>query len=401
MSLTRRHSAVILFTVLAQAGAALGDDWPNWRGPGHDGRSAETDFKTAWEGNLEVVWQREIADGYAGISTSDGRVYTCGTADGNQVLFCLDAETGKTVWQAPIEGAYNNNYGNGTRGTPTIDGGRVYIMGALGTVACFDASTGSRVWERKYDRVPTWGYSGSVLVQGNLAIVAVGGEGGGLRALNKKSGKEVWKCGSDGDSGYSTPYPFEFEGKHYVCSFLGSSVVIANIKTGREVFSMPWKTDYKVNASTPIFHDGHLFLSTGYKTGCGLYKLRKKGSKLDAREVWRSKVLMNKFQTPVLYKGKLYSYDQKAFHCVDFMTGKQEWRQRGKHGTIVLANGHLLALSAQGKLRIAKASPKGFEPTAEAQILDDRCWTVPTLSNGRLYARNHERIVCVDLREGN
>ncbi len=267
-------------------------------------------------------------------------------------------------------------------------------------MASFDARTGTPLWQRKYDRVPQWGYSGSVLVQGNLAIVAVGGQDGGLRALDKKSGKEVWKCGSDRDAGYSTPYPFEFEGTNYVCSFLGNTVVIANIKTGREVFSMPWKTDHKVNASTPIFHDGHLFLSTGYNTGCGLYKLRKKGGKLEAREVWRSKVLMNKFQTPVLYKGKLYSYDQKAFHCVDFMTGKQEWRERGKHGTVVLANGHLLALTDQGKLRVAKASPKGFEPTGESQILDDRCWTVPTLSNGRLYARNQDRIVCVDLRDG-
>ncbi len=394
-----KATAVVVFS--CSAASVLAGDWPNWRGPNHDGRSDESAIRTAWSGELKVAWQRTIGDGYSGITTAKGKVYTGGQADGTQLLYCLDAKSGKVAWTAPIEEGFQNGYGHGPRGTPTIDEGRVYIIGAHGTFACFDAESGSQVWSRKYENVPTWGYSGSVLIHGSLAIAAVGGDGGGLRALDKKSGKEVWKCGSDADSGYSTPHPFTFEGKTYVAAFLGGTFVIADPDSGREVFAMPWKTAYKINAATPIYHDGHLFLSSGYKTGCGLYKLSKKGDRLDAKEVWRSKVLLNKFQTPVLHQGKLYSYDQKAFHCVDLMTGKQEWRERGKHGTVVLANGHLLALTEKGKLRVAPASPKGFEPTGESQILDDRCWTVPTLSNGRLYARNQDRIVCLDLRDGN
>lgn len=386
----------VLFAPTHRAAAG---DWPHWRGPGYDGTSAETKFRKAWQGDLKTVWARRIGAGYSGIIRVSRRVYTCGTADGHQVLYCLDAERGTVAWKQPIEKAYRNNFGDGPRATPTFDAGRLYIMGALGTVACFDADSGSKIWSKHYENVPQWGYSGSVLVQGDRAVIAAGGRGGGLRALDKKTGDELWKCGGDRDSGYSTPYPFELDGTKYVCGFLGKSVVIAELETGREVFSMPWKTDWKVNAATPIFHDGYLFLSSGYSTGCGLYRLRRSDGALKADEVWRSRVLKNKFQTPVLHRGKLYSFDQSAFKCVDFLTGRKHWQEHGAHGTVVLADGHLLALTGEGRLRVAAASPDGFVPRGEAQILDDRCWTVPTLSGGRLYARNMDRIVCVDLRE--
>lgn len=391
--------AAAIPAVLSLAAPAVAENWAHWRGPRYDGHSAEKNFKRAWQGDLKTLWQREIGTAYSAISCVDGRVFTCGTAKGKQVAICLDAVSGKVLWQTPFEDAYRDSMGSGTRSTPTIDEGRVYLMGARGTVVCLDADKGSQIWSRRFDHVPQWGYSGSVLIRGPLAVVATGGKGKGLRALNKTTGREVWACGADGDPGYSTPYPFTFDGTEYICSFLGKSVVIAELKAGREVLNMPWITDWKVNAATPIFHDGYLFLSSGYRTGCGLYKLRKTGDKLAADEVWRSKVLLNKFQTPVLYKGNLYSFDQKAFKCVNFLTGERRWRTRGKHGTVLLADGHLIALTAEGRLRVGKASPDGFEPTGEAAILDDRCWTVPTLYDGRLYARNLERIVCVDLRK--
>ena len=381
--------------------SSLGEDWPHWRGPGYDGHSAEKNFKTAWDDPPKTAWEHPIGAGYSGIAVVDGRVYTCGQPDGEQVLYCLDATSGKVVWETPFERAYHNNTWNGPRCTPTVNKDRVYVVGAQGTVACFKAATGKRVWGRQYKHVPQWGYSGSVLIQGKLAIVCTGGKDGALRALNKNTGEEIGKCGGDKHTGYSTPYPFEFEGGRYVCGFFGSSVIIADRKTGREVFSMPWKTDYKVNAATPIFHDGYLFLSSGYKTGCGVFKLSKDGDRLTAEKVWRSKKMRNKFQTPVLYRGKLYAFDQRGFKCLDFMTGDVQWNHRGgeyAHGSLVLANKHLVALSPEGELRIGKASPKRFNATGRAQILDGQCWTVPTLSNGRLYARNHKRIVCVDLR---
>ncbi|MBX3394953.1 MAG: PQQ-binding-like beta-propeller repeat protein [Phycisphaerae bacterium] len=384
------------------------EDWPNWRGPRYDGSSAETKFARSWTGERPQRWERNLGSAYSGLTVVGDRLFTCGVAmetsergkpEPMQVLYCLRTADGEVAWKSVIEDIFRNEWGDGARGTPTYDDGRVYIMGANGTVACFDANDGKKLWARKYDERPMWGYSGSVLIRGTLAIVATGGKKGALRALDKSSGREVWRCGDDASAGYSTPYPFTFEKKEYVISFLGTSAIAAEVTSGREVLRIPWKTDWNVNAATPIYHDGHLWLGSGYRTGCAVYALKPAGDKLEAKEVWKSKVMLNKFQTPVLFGGKLYAFDERAFKCVDFMTGELDWKERGQNGTVVLADGNLITLTESGKLRIGPASPTKFEPTGEAQILDDRCWTVPTLVDGRLYARNLERVVCIDLSE--
>jgi len=406
---TRRTILAVLSAVaLSSTTSASAGDWPHWRGPNYDGHSNETGFKTSWDGELTPVWSKDIGAGYSGIAVANGRLFTCGVRDGKQVLFCFDANGGSEKWAVGFEKLYENNWGDGSRSTPTVDADRVYVLGALGTVGCYKVADGSTVWTRKYDAVPQWGYSGSVLIEGDKAIITVGGSGGGMKALNKQTGEPIWANGGDSDSGYSTPYPFTFEGTRYVVGFLGGSAVIAHADTGKEAATIPWETDWKVNAATPIYHDGHLFLSSGYSTGCGLFKLSKDGDRLETKEVYTSKKLKNKFQTPVLYRGKLFSFDQRSLKCVDFDSGDIEWEKRGKanqHGTIVFADKHLITLNQQGVLKIARASPKAFEPTGTTTVFEQRggrgeqCWTVPTLANGRLYLRNLKRLVCIDLRQ--
>jgi outer membrane protein assembly factor BamB len=311
----------------------------------------------------------------------------------------LNADTGKTIWQVPIEEEYPESAGgDGPRGTPTVDDGLVYILGARGTLLCLDADSGKKVWGTKFSHVPKWGYSGSILIDGDLAITSGGASDGALAAFDKKTGKLAWRCG-EAIAGYATPYPFTFEGGRFIVGFTGTSAIIAEAKTGRLVWEKPWKTDWKVNAASPIFHNGYLFLGSGYKTGCALHKLRKSGDKLEADEVWRSKVLMSKFQSPILHAGRLYASDQKALTCVDFLTGETLWsKPRIKHGTLILADGHLLLLTEKGQLQIAKVDPGAFEPTTTADILTGRCWTVSVLHRGKLYARNLTRMVSFDLR---
>ncbi len=396
--LTRCIGALAAFVLFSTAASAA--DWPHWRGPNHDGISAEKDLVTSWgESGPKVLWERAIGPSYSSMACVGGRIYTCGTQDDRQVLFCLDAKTGKEIWKQAFGDGYSDGEGDGTRATPTVDDGRVFILGAHGRLVCFDAETGKESWSRKFDNRPSWGYSGSVLVEGDLAIVSAGRADGALLALDKKTGRPVWKHG-DAKPGYATPYPFTFNGKRYVCGFMARNAIIVELETGKQVWSMPWETDWHVNAATPIFHDGHLFLASGYNTGCGLYKLSASGDGLSAEEVWRSKILLSKFQTPILYEGKLYTSDQKSLKCVDFQTGERKWRKRRiKHGTIVLADGHLILLTGKGQLQIAKATPEEFDPTAKARILSGRCWTVPVLSSGRLYARDMEKIVCIDMRK--
>lgn len=387
----------IPFTLFV-ASAVAAADWPNFRGVNHDGISAETGLKVTWNEALPLVWEREIGSAFSSFAAVRDRIYTCGTQDAQQILYCMEADTGKIVWQKAIEGEYRDQFGDGARATPTVHDGKVYILGAHGRLACFDAGDGKDLWSRQLNHKPTWGYAGSVLVEGDLAIVSAGNEQGSLLALNRNSGETVWKCGSD-QAGYATPYPFTFGGTRYVVGFTGVSVMVAELKTGRQVLRMPWKTAYDVNAAAPIYHDGHLFLTSGYDTGCALYKLEESGGKLAAEEVWSGKTLINKFQSCILYQGNLYASDQKSFKCVEFATGKQQWEiRRVKHAPLTMADGHLFLLTEDGKLRIGKASPEGFTVLTEANIFSGKCWSVPVLHRGKLYARNLERVACFDLR---
>ena len=377
-----RIRTALVITMLAAMFSSLtiAEEWPHWRGPNHDGISAETGLQVKWDAVPPTVWQRQVGSAFSAFACVDGKIYTCGEQDGKQVLFCLDAQTGAVLWQKPFEKSYQDPQGgDGTRATPTIDDGRVYIQGGWGRMVCFEAKTGKELWSREFNTKPVWGYSGSILIEGDLAIAAGGDEDGPLVALDKKSGKTIWKCGQ-APTGYATPYPFTWEGRRYVAGFLGKSIIIVDVKDGREVWSKPWETSWDVNAATPIFHNGYLFFSTGYRHGSIMLKLKRAGEKLIVDTVWEGKSVRAKFQTPVLYQGHLYTSDEVGLKCVEFASGEQKWSKRGiTFGTVVIADGHLFVLTENGELLIAPATPTAFEPTTQVQILSGRCWTVPTL----------------------
>ncbi|MFQ5414395.1 MAG: PQQ-binding-like beta-propeller repeat protein [Phycisphaerae bacterium] len=392
----RTGGTVTLIAWLSCCGVAVAD-WPNFRGPLHDGISRETGIKAVRTEPLSMLWDRNIGSGYSSFACVGDHVYTCGTKDEQQVLFCLHADTGDVIWQRPFERAFNDSNGSGTRATPTVSDGLVYIVGGHGTVLCVDAATGKDVWRTQLNHAPYWGYSGSMLIEGNLAVAAAGRGDGSLVAFHKKTGDVVWKTGDD-PPGYATPYPFTFNGRRYIAGFMGDAALIVVADTGREAWRMKWQTDWKVNAASPIYHDGHLLFSSGYGHGCILLKLRTDGDRLAADTVWQGKALRNKFQSPVLYDEYLYASDEKALKCVAWRSGDSKWTiPREKHGTVVVADGKLIYLSGQGQLQIGAASPDGFTPTMNADILSGRCWTVPVLHRGRLYARNLDRVVCFDL----
>ncbi|RJP31865.1 MAG: hypothetical protein C4547_14970 [Phycisphaerales bacterium] len=391
--------AGLILTVFLASTAAVRAEWPCFRGPNYDGISRETGLTVAWEKPIPLVWDRQVGAAFSSFAAVGGRLYTCGAADGQQVLYCLSTDDGSIVWKTPIEKEYRDTHGDGTRATPTIHDGRVYIQGAHGRLLCVDADKGAVVWEKAFTAKPQWGYSGSVLIEGDLAIATPGSGQGSLAAFDRKTGKPAWTCGDD-PPGYGTPYPFTFNGRRYVVGFTGRSVVIADARTGALALHYPWETSYDVNAAAPIFSDGHLFITSGYDTGSALLKLTaQEDGKLSASEVWRSKVLLNKFQSCVLVDGNLYTSDQKHLHCVEFLTGKERWMvPRIKDGTLVVAEGHIFLLTEAGQLQIAELSPEGFKPKTQAEILSGRCWTVSVIDNGRLYARNMERVACFNLR---
>jgi len=408
--MTARPLAFCAFFVplfLAPLAHAAGFDWPNWRGPDHDGVSKEQGWLSTWpaEGPGQL-WKASVGTGFSSIAVAGGRAYTMGNEKNIDTVFCLDVTDGKVLWRHSYPAGLDAYlYEGGPNATPTVEGRVVYSVGRRGQLFCLEAESGKVIWSGNLtkdfalDPPPKdwWGVSGSPLVEGDLLIVNAGTFG---VAVDKKTGKAAWSSGK-GPCGYASPVAFDHDGNRALAMLGGTAIAALDAKTGRELWRFPWKTEYDINAADPIVSGDHLFLSSGYGTGGALLKLG--GGKPSI--VWQSKEMHNQLNPSVLIDGHLYGVsgqDRRSaqIRCVEFKSGEVKWSEPfTTMGSITAADGKLIALNEKGELLIARATPDAFKALARAQVLGGRCWTVPVLSNGRIYCRNARGdLVCLDVR---
>lgn len=351
----------------------------------------------ALAGGAKPLWRGKVGTGFSGIVVADGRLYTMGNEDATDTVWCLDASTGKELWKhSYAEVLKPNLYEGGPNASPTVHGGRVYTVSKTGKAFCFDAAKGAVLWEADLAELtgaekPEWGYSGAPLIEGELVIYNVGTEG---TALNRDSGKVAWKSGA-GKSGYSSPLACDIGGQRLVLLMTAKHVVAVRPVTGEVAWRHPWETSYDINAADPIVAGDKVFISSGYNHGAAVLQITDGKPSV----VWENKNLRNQFASSVLWQGHLYGVDDKQLRCVDFADGKVKWSDPATaKGTLFLASGRIVALSEKGELLIAEASADGFKPMARAQILGGKCWTMPSLASGKLYARNAKGdLVCVEV----
>jgi outer membrane protein assembly factor BamB len=387
--------------ILAFNLTAVADDWPCFRGPNHDGISKEKGWRSVWpKAGLKQVWKAKVGIGFSSVSVANGMAFTLGHTAAKDTVYCLDAKTGKEVWRNSWPSAIGAKfYIGGPGSTPTAAGDHVYVTGKWGEVMCLARKTGKIVWQRnvtKEDgvRVPTWGFNGSALVQGERVLINAGTAG---MALDRKTGKTLWKS-VDGEAGYATPYPIMIDGKSHIVVSSGRAYSSVNVADGKEAWSIRWFTRYGVNAANAIVHDGNVFIGSGYRKGCGLFKMA-----TEPKEIWKNKNLSTQCNGAVKIGEHLYGFDGDSgggghLRCVDWKTGKIVWEEKIGFGSVMAADGKLIVLTAKGVLSTAPASPKGFSSTGRAQVLEADCWTTPVLANGLLYCRNSKGdLVCLDL----
>lgn len=395
--------AILAIVVIAISADAVAGDWPNWRGPDGNGISHETGWKWDWsDGEPEIVWNAEVGTGFSSLAVSGGKVFTTGhDGEAGVTVFCLDAETGKTLWthhyEAPLDDKF---YEGGPTSTPTVFDGEVFVLAKRGKLICLGAENGAAKWEVDVVEatglpLPGWGFSGSVVVEGDLLLVNVGKAG---VALKRADGAVVWASG-EGESGYTTPVRLADSGLALFSSGKGFAAV--EIATGETAWEYRWVTRYGVNASDPIVSGNHVFLSSGYGKGCVLLDVSGDAPK----EVWKSRVMRTQMNPCVLVDGYLYGTDgdegsKAALKCIELASGQELWSEPAiGTGGVMVAGGKLLVLSARGELIVAPVSSEGFEPSLRMQVLGGKCWTVPVLANGRVYCRNADgKIACVDIR---
>ena len=393
----------VFFMSIVHSNTAIAADWPRWRGPDYNGISKETGWSATFpEGGPKVLWEKSIGAGFASITVSDGKAYTMGNIDDHDILYCFDAATGNEIWKksypCPL---LNNNHEGGPCATPTIDGDAVYTFSKDGDVVRFKTANGDIVWHKNLNKEfgfkhPRWHFSGSPLIVGELVILNAGTSG---VALNKADGSIAWQSDKD-VSGYATGVPFTLYGQNLIAMMVSREMVALNPATGDVIWRFPWKTSYDINAAEPLISGDTIFITSGYNHGCALLKVS--GNKVT--ELWQNKNMSNQVNSSVLWEGFVYGFNGQVggggkLTCLDFQSGQVKWSQGGMGtGSLMLADGKLIILSEDGKLVIAEASPDKYKEISSAQILTGKCWTVPVLANGRIYARNAAgKLVCVDV----
>ena len=399
-----RIASLLLFIVLLPLASA---EWNQWLGPNRDGKSPETGLLAVWpESGPKQVWQVEsLGAGYSSFAVANGTLFTQGVKNGKQFLIALNAETGETAWETEHGKPYSNRRGGGPRGTPTIDDGRVYALGGDGNLICADASTGAKIWEKHLlktygARNISWGISESPLIDGDRIIVNAGGRGASIVALDKATGKELWKTQSD-EAGYSSGVTVEIDGVRQYLFFTGEAAVGVLATNGELLWRYKPVSNSTANVATPIVRDNLVFFSSSYGTGCALLRLESTGGSTTASEVYFNRDMRNHYSSSVLIDDHLYGFSGRILTAMEFETGELAWRDRsvGK-GQMIYADGRFYILSDDGVVGLVEPDPSEYREVSRFEIgsRDYPTWTLPVIADGTLYLRDQERLYAYNVK---
>jgi outer membrane protein assembly factor BamB len=393
-------------TPAAQSGP--GTDWPQWLGPDRTGVSGEVGLLKQWPAaGPALVWSSSnLGAGYGSLAVSGDRIYVQGSNGKQSIVFSLNREDGKGVWSKALGPAGSNDRGSGPRGTPTVDGDRLYVLSENGDLACLKID-GTALWQRNIlkdfkGRNLSWLISESPLVDGNNVIVSPGGPGAGIVALDKMSGQTVWTSKELSDeAGYSSPVVADVQGVRAVMTFTSEAGVGVRASDGKLMWKYARAANRTANVATPVFHDNKVFYTSAYGTGGALLALTAQGGEVKAQEVYFTRDMQNHHGGVVLVNGYLYGFNNSILTCMEFATGQTLWRHRsvGK-GSLTSANGNLYLLSEDNVVGLAEASSAGYKELGRFKIADQGLpsWAHPVVSGGRLYIRNQGTLAAYDVR---
>jgi outer membrane protein assembly factor BamB len=405
MKIGKRVAMGLVFVVLcaSYATAQKPGEWPQWRGPNRDGISKETGLLKQWptEGP-SLVWKATGAGtGYSSLAISGGRIFTMGVRRDREYIIAFDVATGKEVWATANGGVFSNNRGDGPRGTPTVEGTRLYALGGNGDLSCLETASGRVVWTmnvlQKFGGSNIkWGISESPLVVGEKVLVNAGGPEASVIALNKKDGSLIWKSQSDA-AGYSSAMLVTNGATTHVVVVTDQRAIGLDLKDGKLLWSYKRAFNDVANVATPVIRGNRVFLSSDYGTGAGLVEIKADNT---AQEVYFTKEMRNHHSSSILIGDYLYGFSSGILTAMKFDTGEVAWRDRsvGK-GSLVYADGYLYAFSENGVVGLVEATPTAYVEKGRFRIQQDSLptWTHPVIAGGRLYLRDQNTIYAYDV----
>jgi outer membrane protein assembly factor BamB len=413
--LMRAIARLLVPTILTIASPlARAEEWPKWLGPKGDSISHEAISQHWPDAGPAKVWEQKVGYGFSSPIGFDGKVYLFTQINDQDTLRAFDAATGKPVWAVAyactvlVDQANAKNPESGfplPLATPTIDNGHIYTYGGGGDLVSRKIEDGSEVWHTRIlkeldEQILLWNQASSPLVTEKLIYVQGGRGGPTAVAVDKASGKIVWKSEATAVGGYTAPLIIDAQGTKQLIVFAGDTLFAMNPDSGKTIWSLPWKTSYQVNASTPNYRDGKMFVSSAYGYGSAMLSITPTGVSVD----WKSKELQQKFQPSILDGDYLYMNSNGILKCFHWPDGKIAWSSTDSRlkleegGTIVRDGDKLIALSARGKLNLVEATPVGVKLISQVKLFDFlTTWSTPLIYRGKLYAMGEDSLICLDI----
>ncbi|HKV08807.1 MAG TPA: PQQ-binding-like beta-propeller repeat protein [Thermoanaerobaculia bacterium] len=429
--MNRFPSRLILAALLCLASFSLvSADWPQWRGPARDGISKETGLLAQWpQAGPPLAWKAAgLGKGFSSVAVTGGKIFTMGDRADGQHVIALSGTDGKVLWTAKVGPVWEDEFA-GPRGTPTVDGDRVYAIGTEGDLVALEAATGKVVWHKHMERdlggrvMSVWKWSESPLVDGDRLIVTPGLSDSLMVALDKKTGKEIWRAkaaqslgpkGKDG-AGYSSVVISNGGGVKQYVQLTGRGLIGVRAEDGKLLWNYNPVANDVANIPTPVVQGDYVFSSTGYQTGSALLKLAKAGDGVTAQEVYflPARSFQNHHGGFVLIGDHIYGGHghNKGFPvCLELSTGKLVWGGDGSNvqapGTgsaaVTAADGHLYFRYQNGKMALIEATPQGYKQTGLFDIpnVNAPSWSHPVVAGGKLYLREQDNLYVYDVKRG-
>ena len=388
--------------------------WLQWGGPNRNFKVAASGLKESWEnGAPKQLWSRALGDGHSAILYENGKLYTMYSSGDREVIISLDAASGRTLWEFGYDASTQGldmGEGRGPHSTPLIVGNILYAVGVKGTMHALDKSSGRQVWKRDLwaefkGRFENRGYSPSPIAYKNTVIVPLGGGDGNqcLAAFDGQSGNPVWRNGGFTPAAAS-PIIINVGGQDQIVHLGFNEIYGADASNGSPLWSYPHKTNFGLNISTPVWNaaDSLLFISSAYGTGSRALQLIRNGNQTSVKQVWENKRMRVHFGTMVRIGDYVYGSSGDSgvaiFTAINARTGQIAWQERAlARASVLYADGKLVLLDEDGTLAIAHSLPSGLNILAKASVMQNRAWTVPTLAGTKLFLRDRRKIMALDL----
>jgi outer membrane protein assembly factor BamB len=408
------RNGIALFAVLFGAAGVGAQDWPQWRGANRDAKVSGFKAPSNWPKEPTKKWRVTVGEGVATPALVGDKIYVFARQDGNEVIHCLNAANGDQVWQdknkadAPTKpGSGFNNEFVGPRSSPAVADGKVVTLGVQGTVRCYDAAKGEKLWEKDEFKGnhPNFFASCSPIVVDGLAIVQLGGESGGaIVAYDLAKGEQKWKWTADGTA-YSSPNLLTMDGAKVIVAETAGKIVGLGAADGKLLWQTPFATTKGkgrgYNAATPMV-DGQTVIYSGSGRGTNAVKLEKEEDKLAAKELWSNKDNSVQFNTPTQKDDLVFGISERdVLFCINAKTNKTAWTteltgKRG-YGSIVDAGSVMFALTPNGQLIAFEPTDKEFKQIAKYKVADGDTYAYPVISGNRIFIKDKDSLTLLSI----